>query len=476
MRIMKTILGLMILLSKPFRPFGLSTVRMMNEGSKVTVAVIGGGAAGLSCAQRLGSSDKFLPTVFDTGRLRPGGRCASRLPNDIAKDKNEKYSYLSKTTIDHAAQILTVPKGDGFLEFEKQVQEWEKRGVIKRYPKGKVCDIVNPYDRDTKKYDKTRIQIRSIKGDMYYGFNGMQSIPQAIKKEGNFELQQDVWISPSNGAKLVNSEGKKRWELKAKGQVLGQFDKLIIAHNGKCADRLMSSSPAKDLHRLLRVNFAPNVAKSGGKRMTLNSIYSLTFAVSASDSSLSTALPSDKVTCGFIKNHRNLTFLSCNTRKYGNSDNGDYEVWTVLSSAQFGKAHKGPQENLPEDLKETVKSILYESIEEALVLPRGSLRGSAEDPAGSGCILESRVQLWGAAVPLNTWIPSEDIAQGFLYDGDYGVGTCGDWLLDSSLAGAWESGRRLAQFLIDTQDPKTVGLEGSFQAAQAVEKAGIGAL
>lgn len=449
---------------------------MMNKSSKVTVAVIGGGAAGLSCAKILGSSGKFFPTVFDTGRLRPGGRCASRLPNDTAaNDKNdEEYSYLSKTTIDHAAQILTVPKGNGFLEFEKQVQEWENNGIIKRYPTGKVCDIGNPYNREAKKYDKTKIQLRSIKGDMYYGCNGMQSIPQAMK--GNFELEQDVWISPSNGAKLVNSEGKKRWELKAKGQVLGQFDKLIIAHNGKCADRLMSSSPAKDLHRLLRVNFAPNVAKSGGKRMTLNSIYSLTFAVPASDSSLSTALPSDKFTCGFIKNHRNLKFLSCNTRKYGNDGNGDFEVWTVLSSAKFGRAHKGPQENLPEELEETVKSILYDSLEEALVLPRGSLRGSAEEQAGSGRILESRLQLWGAAVPLNTWIPLEDTAQGFLYDGDYGVGACGDWLLDSSLAGAWESGRRLAQFLIDTEDPKTVGLEGGFQAAQAVEKAGIGSL
>lgn len=471
---MKIVLGVVILLSKPFRPFGLSNIMMSSKGDKVTVAVIGGGVAGLSCAQRLSSSEKFLPTVFDTGRLRPGGRCASRLPNDSAKEKNEKYDHLSKTTIDHAAQILTVPKGDGFVEFEKQVQEWEEKGVIKRYAEGTVCDIVNPFDRKTKMYDKQEIQLRPKKGNMYYGLDGMQSIPQSMK--GNFELEQDVWVSPSNGAKLVNSEGKKQWEIKAKGQILGRFDELVIAHNGKCADRLMSSSPAKDLHRLLRVNFAPNVAKSGGNRMTLNSIYSLTFAVPAVDSALSKALPSNKFTCGFIKNHPNLKFISCNTRKYSNDESKDVEVWTVLSSAKFGKTHKGPQENLPEDLQETVKGLLYKSLEEALVLPRGSLRGQPETPAGSGKILESRVQLWGAAVPLNTWIPDDDIAQGFIHDGDYNVGACGDWLLDSSLAGAWESGRRLAQFLIDSEDPKTVGLEGGFQGAEAVAKAGIGSL
>jgi predicted NAD/FAD-dependent oxidoreductase len=444
--------------------------------AKETVAVIGGGVAGLSCAKALAGSGNFLPTVFDTGRLRPGGRCASRLPDDRPKDAQDSYSILSQTVIDHAAQILTVPPG--YLEFRKQVEEWEEAGIVKKFAEGTVCDIGNPFNRDTKQHDKTRIQLRPLKGDMYFGVNGMQSIPKAMM--GDFPVEQDVWVSPSNGVKLmssISSEGgaSHKWQVKAKGKILGQFDKLVIAHNGKCADRLMSQTPAKDFHRLLQVNFAPYVPQAGGKRMTLNSLYSLSFAVRTGESSISKALPAAKFTSGFIKNNQNLRFISCNTRKHPVEGEDGIEVWTVLSSAKFGKAFKGPQENLPDDLIEKVTGLLYDSVEDALALPKGSLRGPEDESAGSGRVLESRLQLWGAGVPLNTWVPDNDEAEGFIYDADYGVGACGDWLLDSSLAGAWESGRRLAGF-IATEDKETSGLEGRFQASTAVDKVGIGAL
>lgn len=438
--------------------------------SKETVAVIGGGVAGLSCANALASSGKFLPTVFDTGRLRPGGRCASRLPQDRAKDAKDSYSILSKTVIDHAAQILTVPPG--YSELRQQVQEWESEGIVRKFEEGTVCDIGNPINPETKQHDKTRIRLKPLKGDLYFGVNGMQSIPMALTR--GFTVEQDVWVAPSNGVRLVNSQGGKKWEIKAKGKVLGQFDKLIIAHNGKCADRLMSKTPAKDFHRLLQVNFAPYVPRDGGKKMTLNSLYSLSFAV-RTDSALSKALPRDSFTCGFIKNHPNLRFVSCNTRKHAIEDDETIEVWTVLSSSKFGKAYKGPQENLPDKLAEEVTGLLYDSLEESLVLPKGSLRGPQDGTAGTGCVLESRLQLWGAGVPLNTWVSNEEDRQGFMFDAEYGVGACGDWLLDSSLAGAWESGRRLAGFM--ASDPQeTTGLEGKFQASSAVDKVGIGAL
>lgn len=440
---------------------------------KETVAVIGGGVAGLSCANALTSTGQFAPTVFDTGRLRPGGRCASRLPDDKAK-KGENFDILSQTVIDHAAQILTVPSD--YPEFRTQVQAWEKEGIVKKFPEGTVCEIANPFNRETKEYDKTQIRLRKLGGAMYYGVNGMQSIPLAMMNS-NFDVEQDVWVSPNNGVKLVNSQGGKKWEVKAKGQVLGQFDKLVIAHNGKCADRLMSKTPAKDFHRLLQVNFAPFVPKAGGKKMTLNSLYSLSFAIRTSDSPLAKALPADNFTSGFVKNNQNLRFLSCNTRKHEmEGDDDGIEVWTVLSSAKFGKAHKGPQENLPDELVEKVTGLLYDSIEQALVLPKGSLRGPEDGPVGKGRILESRLQLWGAGVPLNTWVPDNSAVEGFIYDGEYGVGACGDWLLDPSLAGAWESGRRLAGFIASDSNKETAGLQGKFQASIAVDKVGIGAL
>ena len=79
-----------------------------------TVAIIGGGIAGLSCASSLlkqnklgDSSIHYVPTVFDTGRLRPGGRCSSRYPGDD-NGKGNSPIWTSQTVVDHAAQILHV--------------------------------------------------------------------------------------------------------------------------------------------------------------------------------------------------------------------------------------------------------------------------------------------------------------------------------------------------------------------------------
>ena len=84
------------------------------------------------------------PTVFDTGRLLPGGRCSSRYPNDKPKDRSlNQSSILSQYTIDHAAQILVVPgvrgDDDGFYSFQKQVNQCREDGVILQFPCIPVC-------------------------------------------------------------------------------------------------------------------------------------------------------------------------------------------------------------------------------------------------------------------------------------------------------------------------------------------------
>ena len=441
-----------------------------------TVAVIGGGIAGLTCAQHLAASagrtgdTRFQPTVFDTGRLRPGGRCSSRQPGDPeSSDRSLDYKYLHAGVVDHAAQILTVPnnnEGNSFREFQSQVDQWEAQGIVTKYPENSVCNIIKA---------KNSFALKPIntpeKPPMYYGTNGMGSIPGAIQQESQATLRQDVWVAPSNGVRYQKETQK--WKLQAKGKTLGIFDHLVIAHNGKCADRIMSQSPAKDVHRLLRVNFAPRVAESGGQKMTLNSIYSLTFCVDASKTlPLEQALPPDQFICGFVQNEPILKFLTCHSRKYPSDSNDTIQVWTVLSSAPFAKKYKAPQEFLPEDVVQNVTSLLLQGIERSLDLP---LDYSLEED-----VLESRLQLWGAAVPVNVWDSSSGQQQegGFLHDPKFGVGVCGDWLLDPSIAGAWESGRRLAEHMKEnaSKHSKPVGLEGSFRASHAAMKAGIGSL
>ena len=430
--------------------WSLPTKHISASSNKPSVAVIGGGIAGFSCASALKKGGKLEPTVFDTGRLRPGGRCSSRCSGDRPKDGEEKLSILSNSLFDHAAQIISVDPNDTSSDFAQQVAKWEAEGIVKRYPSGSVCDITK---------DGSNLSVTSIdKTSMYHGVNGMGSIPLAMVKDGQFTVEQDVWVSPSNGVKFLKD--KRQWKVKGYDKT---FDYLVIAHNGKCADRLMSRTPAKALHSLLRVNFNPTVPQDGGKRMTLNSIYSLTVCLKSS-SSLSKAL-SPPFACGFVGDNKELRFISCQSRKYPRND--DMEVWTILSSPKFAKKYKAPQENLPDELVDDVTDRLLESVEELLDLQESSLRNS---------VVERRLQLWGAAVPLNTYKGSD----GFVWDSRFGVGVCGDWLVEPSIAGAWESGRRLAEYMIEGGS-KSIGLPtaeepAAFQASASVSKAGIGSI
>ena len=334
----------------------------------------------------------------------------------------------------------------------------------------------------------------------YYPTRGMSSLVDSLVAGSTFELRQDVWVSPSSGIRFIGKKGSGRdnWSVRAQGRTLGEYDNLIIAHNGKCADRLMSKTPAKDVHRLLRTNFNDRVPANGGQKMTLNSIYSLTFCVKG-PSLLSTKLPKAFVG-GFIQNHPRLGLVTCQTNKYPRStysektsrsvedddDDDRTEVWTILSTASFAKKNKAPQEFLPEDVIQNVTRLLIDSVEKDLL---GNLEGSDADPrkvvALRDEILESRLQLWGAAVPLNVWrgdidnVQSSSKSPGFIHDPKYHVGVCGDWLLEASIAGAWSSGRRMAQHMTNISqgsNSKLVGVKGHFEASQSVRQLGLASL
>jgi len=419
--------------------------------------------------------------------------------------------------VDHAAQMASVPPDRDFSSFRRQIDRWVAEGVVTPFPEGSVCELLfrsRREEADDDDDDATEdanaaagatARLRPVRtggassAETYYGVGGMGSIPLAMRDrclsfdaagendDRSFRIRQDVWVSPSNGVQYigdVNDDGPK-WELFANGQSMGRFHKLVIAHNGKCADRIMSQTPAKELHSLLRTRFAPYVPRWGGKEMTLNSIYSLVFV--AKGGCLDDALR--KLSSGsaddplpytiMIKNEPNLRLLSCNTRKHKhklNPRNDNSQVWTLLSSPQFGKQFKGPQENLPPALVETVTIEMLTSLERALNIPKGTIAEAVKDV---------KLQLWGAAVPMNTWRTAaiDGRVDGFVYDAIHGVGACGDWILDPSIAGAWESGRRLADWIARGEDTVSVGFPataasfgdvGKFYPSRAAAESGIG--
>ncbi|CAJ1955960.1 unnamed protein product [Cylindrotheca closterium] len=476
-----------------------------NNNGRQSVAIIGGGISGLSCAQELvlgnnSNNNKYDVTVYDTGRLRPGGRCASRQPGDPMKppeqenqnnnNNDDDFPLLSQYRYDHAAQFIAAP-GKENEAFAKQLEQWKSSGILKEFPQGSVCSI----DKNGK---VAPIQDQTF----YYGTNGMGNVPLAMvdqaKQSSNFALEQDTWVSPSSGVKYQKNSGT--WKLQAKGKTLGYYDKLVIAHNGKCADRIMSKTPSKEVHSLLRVNFSPNVPAHGGNKMTLNSLYSVTVVLPL-ESEWSKTLPPNFV-CGMLADHPQVRSLTCQTRKYNDQQQEmeqQHEVWTIISSATFGKKHKAPQEFLPQEVIDKVTALLVQAVDGVL---KTSVGGTPETPnngsdkkgddapkettnkmdtnKAASQVLEHRVQLWGAAVPLNVWKNEE----GFLYDSNNNVGVVGDWLVEPSIGGAWTSGYQLAQHLNNnhqslesTEHKIIVGLEGgSFERSESVKSAGIAAI
>jgi len=86
--------------------------------SAKSIAIIGAGMAGLSCATRLSAAGHAVD-LFDKGR-GPGGRMATRR----AEVDGETLHF------DHGAQYLTAKD----KRFAKQVAEWEAAGVVARWP------------------------------------------------------------------------------------------------------------------------------------------------------------------------------------------------------------------------------------------------------------------------------------------------------------------------------------------------------
>jgi hypothetical protein len=66
-------------------------------------------------------------------------------------------------------------------------------------------------------------------------------------------VQQPVWIS-----RLERAEGHGQWDVYGeRGRLAGRFSHVVIAHNGKCADKLVSAAGAPRVHQLLRTKFCP---------------------------------------------------------------------------------------------------------------------------------------------------------------------------------------------------------------------------
>lgn len=321
---------------------------------------------------------------------------------------------------DHAAQFFTVSDS----RFQKLVDKWLEEGLVREW-KGLIGELeagghLIPIPSSTPRY---------------IGVKGMRLIADSILCQNRMvDVVRPCWISklePFNGM----------WHLSEKGETHGQFDAIVIAHNGKCANRLLSSSGLPLLTKQM-------------KKLELSAVWALLAAFR--DPLLiphSGALMSFEA--AFVKGVDSISWMANNTSKLFPLQRELPQCWTFFSTAAYGRRNKVPQENIPNVTAEKVKKDMLEGVETVLGLPKGSL----PQP------FYTRVQLWGAALPSNTpEIPC-------IFDPHGRAGICGDWLLGSSVEAAALSGMFLANHMADYfqsggvhPDEFAIGLHESFKA------------
>ncbi|XP_020212255.1 uncharacterized protein LOC109796844 [Cajanus cajan] len=369
------------------------------------VAVIGGGISGLICALFL-EKRGVRSTVFDTGIHGLGGRLGTRLVDP------------QPLKFDHAAQFFTVEDS----RFAEIVNAWMEKGLVREW-QGTVGELHNGGGFVPFLPSPTR----------YVATNGMRFLADSLLSETQMvNVVRPCWISklePFNGM----------WHLSENGKPRGKFDAIVIAHNGKCANRLLMTSGL------------PLIAKQM-KTLELSSIWAL---LAAFEDPLpfpgSTEVPFEGA---FVRGVDSVSWMANNTKKLLISQSGGPHCWTFLSTAAYGKQHKVPQENIPAATAAKVKAGMLEGVETALGISKGSLPKP----------FYTRLQLWGAALPTNTpGVPC-------IFDPFGRAGICGDWLLGSNIEAAVLSGIALANHIADYfQSPVTdsgefaVGLNHEFQ-------------
>jgi predicted NAD/FAD-dependent oxidoreductase len=394
---------------------------MMICDSNRRIAIIGGGISGLSCAKRLVDLGNNNVVVFDTGKNSVGGRCSSRNTNGIV--------------FDHSSQYMTI---DTNSDFKRELKQYIDQNLIKQW-NGKIVKL-NSNNEIEPMIDKDNTH-------RYVGSNGMMGVSQALST--GLTIRRPVWVSK------LHKQQNNKWKLMQFNEDLGEFDVVVIAHNGKCADRLISTTPNSLIHSRLKVLFGPVLPKPD--RMTKMQLCSLFVGTFAVKKGVIVGMPGDAI---IVNNSLPLSWICCTSKKIGQQHN-EYESYTVISTREFAAANKVPQESIPKDKEIEVKNVLLRAFESALGLESQSI-----------VPILYNIQLWGAGVPLNVY------SSPFVMDSRSNIAICGDWMASSehttgpNIETAFMSGFKLANELIKTE-LTDVGL-GATDCYQALQTHPIG--
>ena len=225
----------------------------------------------------------------------------------------------------------------------------------------------------------------------WVGVGGISAVPKALSAQ--LDVRLDTWVASverqGNGKWRLFLDSQKRRPLSASPTrgVQEDFNYICVAHNGKCAERLMRDADVPSLHRLLKCRFGAGPPPKA--LMQLSSLWVCWFAVKGSGLNQPRTLASacvwrENVALGagslglpfegaFVKGSDALCWAADNTRKLRDTSAGaaddDVEAWTLISTRPFGAANKVPLENVPQEVAERVTAELLRAFETAAGLP-----------------------------------------------------------------------------------------------------------
>ena len=181
------------------------------------VAVVGGGISGLVFARELASRG-IRATVFDTGEKAVGGRASTRDDVDVL---GRPVSW------DHSTQYFTATPGS---RFEAMASDWLELGLVAAWPD----DRVGVLDAASGTFAPFRDG-----ATRYVGVGGFKALAAHLADAERVDVARPKWVGAMTPRGDGSAASDARWDLAsspgARGERLGAFDFVAVAHNGKCA-------------------------------------------------------------------------------------------------------------------------------------------------------------------------------------------------------------------------------------------------
>lgn len=376
-----------------------------------SVGIVGGGCAGLACAERLLASG-FSVNLFDTGKRGAGGLLATRR---AVTATGETVAF------DTAAQLFSA----SHPTFRRCCERWECLGWIERWC-GRAVRLRSGGELE---------DCPTTASPVFTAVGGMERLADHLAGE---LTQRGARVRTQMWASSAERTPDSCWDIKWDLWSMGVVDYLVCAHSGKCAKRLTSAKGLRRCHDVVN-------------RVQLGVIWTLVCVFAEP-----LDLPFELV---LVEGSAKLSMLCNQSAKLGGNES-QAQCWVMHSTNSFGWKHKVPQEFVPPETLESVAAELRGAFED-LVKPMRCGRPLPQ-------VVHQHAQLWGAGLP-QTVLKNAD----FVFDPVARAGVCADWCVTPCVEGAFLSGMRLAEAIVahHARVPGTAGRSFPSDVAEFVRSA-----